>query len=158
MTVNAKLVVSTQTYFESENSKLIRFNTLGRSGMWKYLINSPSFILLSACFATSITSITLLAPGKRKGRLFINNKWNIHCINIQIISNVFSWSVYEHIFWNFERCSCIVANHKWRLRTGNRPGWTTGLSQTHTHTQTQLHSWPACGGREQLAQNNSTNS
>lgn len=47
-------------YLVSENSRLMRLRTLGRSGLVKYLINSLSFILLSACRATSITSMTLL--------------------------------------------------------------------------------------------------
>lgn len=50
------------SYFVSENSRLMRLRTLGRWGLVKYLINSLSFILLSACRATSITSITLSPP------------------------------------------------------------------------------------------------
>lgn len=50
------------TYFVSENSRLMRLRTLGRCGAVKYLTNWLSFILLSACRATSITSMTLFPP------------------------------------------------------------------------------------------------
>lgn len=53
---------SSVAYLVSENSRLMRLRTFGRCDAMKYLINWLSFILLSACRATSITSMTLLPP------------------------------------------------------------------------------------------------
>lgn len=58
---------SVVAYLVSENSRLMRLSTLGRSGAVKYLMNSLSFILQSACRATSITSMTLLPPTRETG-------------------------------------------------------------------------------------------
>lgn len=52
-----------RSYLVSENSRLMRLRTFGRWGLVKYFTKVPSFILLSACRATSITSITLSPPG-----------------------------------------------------------------------------------------------